>query len=253
MTKLQLMEFIKEHHSMLSSRQVELYIEMVGNKIAIDTDLAKKTFLINSVAGQRWYDLDKTIIKVDKVYFNDVKIPKLIGDPIIDDDEFTSPEDTNDTALTTPSSNSHNRRMWSLSDYDSSNANAKNKRLGILEKVTNSVTKDGRISDYQSCSITGTSNIRVYATTTINPFTATSTVGADDSGNSDITGPLLDIPYQFHEVLLNGVIAMGYKHPKNFNPEMLAFFDNEFNKGIKDIKKFERTKHRTGFIKPYQF
>ena len=54
MTKLQLMELIKEHHSMLSSRQLELYIEMVGNKIAIDTDLAKKTFLINSVAGQRW-------------------------------------------------------------------------------------------------------------------------------------------------------------------------------------------------------
>ena len=46
---------------------------------------------------------------------------------------------------------------------------------------------------------------------------------------------------------------MGYKHPKNFNPEMLSFYQNEFEKGVKDIKKFERTKNRTGFIKPYDF
>ena len=171
MTKLQLIELIQEHHSMIPSRQLEIYIEMVGNKIALDTDLAKKTFLINSVAGQRWYDLDKTILKINKVYFNDVKIPKLIGDPIIDDDEFSSPEDTADTALTTPSSNASNKRVWSLSDYDSNSTNTKNKRIGILEKVTNSVTVDGRVSDFQSCSITGTKNIRVYAITTITPFT----------------------------------------------------------------------------------
>ncbi len=253
MTRLQFIELVKEHHSMLSGRQLDIYIEMVGNKIAIDTNLAKKTFLINSVAGKRWYDLDKTIMKIDKVYFNDVKIPKLIGDPIIDDDEFTGPEDTSDTALDTPSSNASNKRMWLISNYDSSNANTKNKRIGILEKVANSVTKDGRVSDYQSCSITGTSNIRVYATTTITPFTVSSTAGEIDSGASDTVGPLLDIPYQFHEVLLNGVIAMGYKHPKSFNPEMLAFYDNQFKMGIKDIKKFERTNTTTGFIKPYDF
>jgi hypothetical protein len=252
MTKLQLMELIKEHHSMLSSRQLELYIEMVGNKIAIDTDLAKKTFLINSVAGQRWYDLDKSVIKIDKVYFNDVKIPKGIGDPAIDDDEFTNPEDTNDATLSTPTSNSENKRIWVLSNYAKDKTVEKVLRLGILEKVVNSVTRDGRTSDYQSCSVTGTGNIRVFATTTINPFTVT-TGSLDDSGTSTISGPLLDIPHQFHEVLLNGVIAMGYKHPKNFNPEMLSFYTAEFDKGIKDIKKFERTKQSTGFIKPYQF
>jgi hypothetical protein len=252
MTKLQLMELIKEHHSMLSSRQLELYIEMVGNKIAIDTDLAKKTFLISSVAGQRWYNLDKTVIKIDKVYFNDVKLGKLIGDPIIDDDEFSQPADTNDTALDIPTSSPENKRMWTLSHYASDKTVEKVLRLGILEKVPNSVTRDGRTSDYQSCSVTGTNNVRIFATTTINPFSV-ATLGQDDSGVSTISGPLLDIPYQFHEVLLNGVIAMGYKHPKNFNPEMLAFYDMEFNKGIKDIKKFERTKQSTGFIKPYEF
>ena len=34
---------------------------------------------------------------------------------------------------------------------------------------------------------------------------------------------------------------------------MLSFFDNEIKMGIKDIKKFERTKTGTGFIKPQDF
>ncbi len=253
MTRLQFIELVKEHHSMLPGRQLDIYIEMVGNKIAIDTDLAKKTFLLNSVAGQRWYNLDKSVIKIDKVYFNDVKIGKLVGDPIIDDDEFVNPEDTNDTALNIPTSSSENKRMWILSHYASDKTAQKVLRLGILEKVANSVTRDGRTSDYQSCSVTGTNNVRVYATTTITPFIVSANQGTADDGASDIAGPLLDIPYQFHEVLLNGVISMGYKHPKNFNPEMLSFYNMEFEKGIKDIKKFERTKQSTGFIKPYEF
>ena len=253
MTRLQFIELVKEHHSMLSGRQLDIYIEMVGNKIALDTDIAKKTFLLSSVAGQRWYDLDKSVMKIDKVYFNDVKIPKLIGDPVIDDDEFTGPEDTSDTPLETPDSLPTNKRMWTLSEYDSSSTTAKTIRLGILEKVPNVVTKDGRTSDFQSCSVTGTNNVRVFATTTITPFTVSSNQGTADDGASDIVGPLLDIPYQFHEVLLNGVISMGYKNPKNFNPEMLAFYEDQFQKGIKDMKKFERTKYRTGFIKPYDF
>tara|TARA_R110000751_G_scaffold247021_1_gene346876 strand:+ start:84 stop:845 length:762 start_codon:yes stop_codon:yes gene_type:complete len=253
MNKLQLIELITEHHSMLPSRQLEIYVEMVGNKIALETDLAKKTFLLSSISGKRWYDLDRVILKIDKVYFNDVQIPRLIGEPLIDDDEFIIPEDTSDTALSSPTSNASNKRMWMISNYDSSSSTSKTCRLGIVEKSSNSFTRDGRTSNYQSCSITGTSNIRVYAVTTITPFTVSSTLGESSNSTSDIVGPLLDIPYQFHEVLLNGVIAMGYKHPKNFNPEMLSFFDNEFKKGIKDIKRFERTKTGTGFIKPQDF
>ena len=253
MTKFQLIELIKEHHSNLPNRQMEIYIETAANKIALDTDIGKKTFLLSSVAGQRWYDLDSKILKINKVYFNDVKTPKLVGDPSIDDDEFSNPEDTSDSALSTPTSNSENKRYWMFSNYDSSSTNAKNYRIGIVEKVNNAVTRDGRTSDFQSCSITGTNNIRVYASCLPTLFTVSSSTGETDSGNSNIVGPLLDLPEQYHEVLLNGSIAMGYKNPKNFNPEMYAFFINEFQKGIKDIKKFERTKQGTGFIRPYDF
>jgi hypothetical protein len=247
MTKLQILELLEQHHPNLSSKQVTLYFQLAADRICQETGINKSTFLLGSVAGQRWYNLDEGITKIDKVYFNDVKIPKLIGDPIIDDDEITNPEDTNDTALSTPTSNAENKRFWMFSNYDSSNSNSKTYRIGIVEKITNAITRDGRTSDYQSCSITGTANIRVYAESVSSPFLE------DDDATSSTVGPLKNIPAQYHDVLLNGAISRGYKDPKSFNADLLGFFESEFIKGIKAIKRFERTKQSTGFIIPCDF
>ncbi len=247
MNKLQIFELLEKHHPHLSDTQKATYFQISADKICAETGINKRTFLLDSVAGTRWYDLSATVIKIDKVYFNDVKIPKLIGDPIIDDDEFTNPEDTNDTALSTPTSNAENKRFWMLSNYDKGISTVKTYRLGIVEKVNNAVTRDGRTSNYQSCSITGSENIRVYVEASSSAFTA----GDDVSGTS--VGPLANIPAQYHDVLLNGAISRGYKDPDNFQPELLSFFESEYLKGIKEIKRFERTKQTTGFIKPYDF
>ena len=99
MNKQQIIELLRTHHSDASNRQLEMYIEQSANRIAERTGGIKKTFLLGSVAGQRWYNLDKSIIKINKVEFNDVRIPKLIGEPIIEDDEIVNPNDGNDTAL----------------------------------------------------------------------------------------------------------------------------------------------------------
>lgn len=247
MTKLQIKELLKQHHPHLSSTLSDMYIELAADKVAQETDIVTKTMLINSVAGQRWYDLDASIIEVDKVYFNDVKIPKLVGEPTIDDDEFTVPDDDNDTALAVPSAKPTNKRYWSFSKYDSSSDTAKTYRLGILEEVNNAVTRDGRTSNYQSCSISGTKNIRLYVKTTPTKFTNT------DDATSSAVGPLKDIPEQFHEVILNGAIARGYKDPTNFKGDMFQFFNNEFEVGIKAIRRYSRTKTGTGFIRPQAY
>ena len=247
MNKIEITELIKQHHPELSGRQYEMYIEMASDRIAEETGITKKTYLIDSVAGQRWYDLNMNIMRIDKVYFNDVKIPKLIGDPIIDDDEITIPVDSADTALSTPSANASNKRYWSFSKYDSSSSTSKTYRIGILEKVANSVTRDGRTSDFQSCSITGTNNIRLYVKSTASKFANT------DAATTSTVGPLKDIPEQFHETILNGAIARGYKDPTNFKSDMFQFFNNEFELGIKAIKRFSRTKTGTGFIRPQSF
>jgi hypothetical protein len=253
MNKIQITEIIKMHHPKASGRQFEMFIEMAADRIAQETGITKKTLLISSVAGTRWYDIDSTVIEIDKVYFNDVKIPKLIGDPIIDDDEFVVPEDSRDTALSTPSANLSNKRMWMFSKYDSSSSTSKTYRLGILEKVTNAITKDGRTSDFQSCSITGSGNIRIYATTFGSRFTqATSGTDQDDAMLSTV-GPLKDIPIQYHEILATGAIAFGYKFPPSIDMQAYQVFMDDFMNGVSRIKKFERTKTGTGFIRPQSF
>ena len=253
MNKQHIVELLRTHHKDVSSRQLEMYIEQSGNRIAERTGGIKKTFLISSTAGQRWYDLNHSIIKINKVYFNDVKIPKLIGDPIIDDDEITEPNDGADTDLSTPTANAENKRFWMISDYDSDASNRKNKRIGIVEKVTNAVTRDGRVSNYQSCSISGNVNIRIYADTFASQFTSAAVGTDEDDAMLSIVGPLKDIPEAFHEILLTGAIAIGYKYPPNLDMQASQVFEQEFEMGIRRIKKHERTKVSTGFIKPQDF
>lgn len=253
MNKLQITEIIKMHHPKASGRQFELYIEMAADRIAQETNITKKTFTLSSVAGQRWYDIDSTVMEVDKIYFNDVKIPKLIGDPVIDDDEFVVPEDASDTALSTPTANAENKRMWMFSKYDSSSNTSKTYRLGIVENVVNSVTKDGRTSDYQSCSITGTNNVRIYATTFGSRFTQAASGTDQDDAMLSTVGPLKDIPIQYHEILATGAIAYGYKFPPSLDMQAYQVFMDDFMAGVKRIKRFERTKTGTGFIRPQGF
>ena len=253
MNKQQITELLRLHHKDVSNRQLEMYIEQSADIIAERTGGIKKTFLLGSVAGQRWYNLDKSDIKINKVEFNDVRIPKFIGEPIIEDDEIVNPNDSSDTALATPVANASNKRFWMISDYDSSTSTTKTKRLGIVEKVTNAITRDGRVSNYQSCSITGTANIRIYADTFGSQFTSAAVGTDEDDAMLSTVGPLKDIPEAFHQILLTGAIAIGYKYPPSLDFQIGQAFEQEFEKGIRRIRKHERTKVSTGFIKPQDF
>tara|TARA_R100001244_G_scaffold127501_1_gene98065 strand:+ start:346 stop:1125 length:780 start_codon:yes stop_codon:yes gene_type:complete len=259
MTKLQIKELLKQHHPHLSSKLSDMYIELSANTIAQDSGIINRTFLLNSTAGKRWYPLDPIITKVEKVYFRDVRIPRLIGEPLIDDDEIYTPSvgGQSPNPLSTPSANLNNKRFWMLSDYDFditdyaedsiTSSDGRQLRLGIVEGVTNAVTRDGKSTNYQSCSITEVHSIRVYAQATTNKFAST------DDATKQTVGPLRDIPLQFHDVLLSGAIARGYKDPTNFKSDMYQFFNNEFEMGVKRMKKFARTKTGTGFIRPQDF
>jgi len=258
MNKLQILELLDKHHPHLSSRQAEMYLELAANTIVNETGVHKRTDVFNSVAGQRWYDFPTNAINIEKVWFNDVEIPRLLGEPLIDDDEFgASTEDTEDTALATPVANNNNNRFWIHSNYkkhtEASSGSSEEaaeiirNRIGIVEKANNAVTRDGRTSNYQSCSVSGTNNVRVAGTWIPSTFLAT------DDSTSSYVGPLTAIPQQYHDVLLNGAISRGYQDPENLNADMLSFFDAQFQEGMKKIKKYARTRTGTGFIRPQEF
>ena len=115
------------------------------------------------------------------------------------------------------------------------------KRIGIVEKATNTVTRDGFTTDWTS--ITEAKDLRIYA------------ISQDEDLLINVmAGPFNEIPEQFHEVILYKAIAMGYKDPRNLELKNAQYFDNEYAIGVKEGKKFSRSNYQTtGQVRPQEF
>ena len=113
--------------------------------------------------------------------------------------------------------------------------------MGIVEKATNAVTKDGYTSEYQS--ITEAKDITIYA------------IARDFDLLADaLTATWTQIPEQFHSTIVDRVICGGYKDPRNFDMERIKFFDMEYGLGLKKAKHFSRNNYTTtGFIASQDF
>ena len=115
------------------------------------------------------------------------------------------------------------------------------KRIGIVEKATNTVTRDGFTSDWAS--ITEAKDVRIYAISQ-----------DEDLSNNTMGGTFNEIPEQFHETILFKVISAGYKDPRNLQIDMAQYFDQEYSLGVKEAKKFSRSNYgTTGHIRPQEF
>ena len=103
-------------------------------------------------------------------------------------------------------------------------------KMGIVERATSAVSKDGYTSDWTS--ITTAKATRIYA------------ISRDsDISINELTNTFLQIPGQYHEVLTYKAIAMGYKDPRNLNIEAAQYFDMEYEKGVKQGKKFSKSNY----------
>ena len=196
----------------------ETEIRLALNRAQADfcdkTELIKSTYTQDSVAGQRYYTLDGTILRITDVQVNDVSIPRLMGNPIVDDDEFDG-----QAGLTTGTASSNNR-YWYIS----------NGRLGVVEKINKAVTRDGKQSNYQSISVV--KEIRIFAIAKATDFT------------SDLT-EVSNIPTQFHDAIVYKVISDGYLKTglETFNPQASQLFDIKYKELVKDGKKRARANY----------
>ena len=62
------------------------FLNRAKDDFCAKTEILKDSYTTSTVANQRYYSLDKKILKVQSVWLNDVEIPMLVGKPIIDDD-----------------------------------------------------------------------------------------------------------------------------------------------------------------------
>ena len=125
----EMIELVQQHHPKMGEVEIIKLINRAKDDFCARTEIVKDTYTVATTADKRYYNLDKRIIKIQSIWLNDVLIPKIIGKPIIDDDELSS---TN--PLGTPGTISNERYY-----YESVG------RIGIVEKITNStnnITRD---------------------------------------------------------------------------------------------------------------
>jgi len=230
MKGIEAIELIRQHHPDMSTGECILLLNEGQKDFCRKTNIYKTSYTQLSNAGQRYYTLDDNILDIKEVHFNDVVIPRLIGKPIIDDDEFLS----HTNQLADPSTSS-NDRYWYLDT----------RRIAIVEKSTGRVTsRDDKSSQYQSCSVTG-QEIRLLVTAYPTEFT---------QANIDSNMVLSLVPGSFERVIVDYVIANGYMLPSNFQPPAVQLFTAKYDNGAKEGKKFSnKSSGGTGKIVPCEF
>tara|TARA_Y100000401_G_scaffold116880_1_gene123775 strand:- start:2846 stop:3112 length:267 start_codon:yes stop_codon:yes gene_type:complete len=87
MTTKEMIELIQQHHPHIGETEAIKLLNRAKDEFCEETDIYKKTDgTIDTVADQRWYDIPSGLLKIEEVYFDDVKIPRLQGNPIINDE-----------------------------------------------------------------------------------------------------------------------------------------------------------------------
>ena len=223
MKQRELIEIIQQHHAKMGYKEIRLALNRVQNDYCARTELIKTTYNQTSVAGRRYYELDENILKVTSVQINDVTIPRLQGNPIIDDDEFDGTDGLG------AGSSSSNDRYWYVV----------NNKLAVVEKIRQAITRDDKSSDFQS--ISEAKEMRI----------STISQGSDFTSNlNDVS----ELPIQFHEALSCKVIADGYLIPPKIEDNMHKMFYTKYMDFVKEGRKYARSNYtQTGNIRQTHF
>ena len=83
----EMIELVQQHHPHLGEVEIVKLLNRAKDDFCEETMIYKKTDTsITTVAGTRWYTVPSGLLSIEEVYLNDVRIPKLIGNPIINDE-----------------------------------------------------------------------------------------------------------------------------------------------------------------------
>ena len=103
MTTKEMMELVQQHHPHMGEVEIIKLLNRAKDDFCAETEIVKKSYTSVSgdyaddgsgetatTADRRYYTISKFILKIRDVWLNDVKISRLIGKPIIDDDTSES-------------------------------------------------------------------------------------------------------------------------------------------------------------------
>ena len=83
----EMIELVQMHHQHIGETEIVKLLNRVKDDFCEETQVFKKTDTsITTAANTRWYTIPSGLTKIEEVYINDVKIPRLQGNPIINDE-----------------------------------------------------------------------------------------------------------------------------------------------------------------------
>jgi hypothetical protein len=87
MTTKEMIELVQQHHPHMGEVEIIKLLNRAKDSFCEETEVYKKTdSSLTTAADTRWYSLPSGLLKIEEVYLNDVKIPRLIGNPKINDE-----------------------------------------------------------------------------------------------------------------------------------------------------------------------
>ena len=92
MTLREMVELIQQHHPHMKEQEIRLLLNRASDDFCSKTEMIKHSFSLgadvdpdDTTANKRYYRLPDEVLTIREVYLNDVRIPRMIGKPIIDD------------------------------------------------------------------------------------------------------------------------------------------------------------------------
>jgi hypothetical protein len=92
MTLREMIDLVQQHHPHMGEQEIRLLLNRASDDFCAKTEIIKDSFSLgadvdpdSTTANKRYYTLPDEVLKIREVYLNNVRIPRLIGKPIIDD------------------------------------------------------------------------------------------------------------------------------------------------------------------------
>ena len=92
MTLNEMIELIRQHHPNMQDNEIRLLLNRASDDFCSKTEIIKHSFSLGSdvdpdstTVNKRYYALPSEILTIREIWLNNVRIPRLIGKPIIDD------------------------------------------------------------------------------------------------------------------------------------------------------------------------
>ena len=88
-----LIELVQQHHPHMNENEIRHLLNRASDDLCSKSELVKTSFSLvtattadgKTIANQRYYKLPDGLLKISEVFLNGVRIPRIIGKPIIND------------------------------------------------------------------------------------------------------------------------------------------------------------------------